>query len=314
MSEDTHVAAVDLGATNIRAGIIRKDGTIVAFSVEGVPKNSCENGSFVTERIASMISSMVKETGITPDAVGISTAGPVDQKAGSVIQSPNMQCSEIFLREPLADLFEVPAVMLSDCKAGVLGEYFYGDAASAHTVVYLTFSTGIGCGVIANGSLLTGVDGNAGEVGHVLVDTSYHVRCGCGGFGHWEAYASGTGIPKFFRSWYEKKCEGRCVAKADLSTGQVLQSANLGSKMFLEFTEELAVVNGRGLSTVIAAYNPDLVILDGPVVRNYPSLVAGKMATQVEGYLRRPEIRLTKLEGRAPLIGAAAAAFRIGVL
>ncbi|MDV0441135.1 ROK family protein [Methanorbis furvi] len=314
MNENTHVASVDLGATNIRAGIIRKDGTVVAFSAEGVSKGSCAGGRAVTEQIASMISSMIKKTGITPDAIGISTAGPVDQKAGSVIRSPNMHCPEIFLREPLSDLFGVPAVMLSDCKAGVLGEYFYGDAASAHTVVYLTFSTGIGCGVIANESLLSGADGNAGEVGHVLVDMNYHVQCGCGGFGHWEAYASGSGIPKFFRSWYEKKCEGRCLAKADLSTGQILQSANLGSRLFLEFTEELAVVNGRGLSTVIAAYNPDLMILDGPVVRNYPSLVAGKMATQVEGYLRMPEIRLTKLEGKAPLIGAAAAAFRIGVL
>lgn len=311
MIENLHVAAVDLGATNIRTGLIRKDGTVISFRTEEVPKNSCADGSAVTEKIAVMITSMEKETGITPDAIGISTAGPVNQKAGSVVGSPNMHCSEIFLRDPLSSLFHVPAVMLTDCKAGVIGEYFYGGADAAHTIVYLTISTGIGAGVIANGSLLTGADGNAGEVGHIVVDTSYAVRCGCGGLGHWEAYASGTGIPKFFHAWHAKKCDGRCPTKADISAGQILRAAEIGSPLCCEFVEALAVVNGRGLSAVINAYNPDLIILDGPVIRNYPSIVAGKMTASIERYLRVPEIRITTLDGKAPLIGAAAAAFRI---
>ncbi|MCZ0861681.1 ROK family protein [Methanocorpusculum vombati] len=311
MTENLHVAAVDLGATNIRTGLIRRDGTVIAFRAEEVPKNSCADGSAVTEKIAAMISSMEKETGTTPDAIGISTAGPVNQKAGSVVGSPNMHCSEILLRDPLAGLFHVPAVMLSDCKAGVIGEYFYGGADSAHTVVYLTISTGIGAGVIANGSLLTGADGNAGEVGHIVVDTGYDIRCGCGGSGHWEAYASGAGIPKFFHAWHAKKCGGHCPAKADISAGQILRAAEIGSPLCCEFVEALATINGRGLSAVINAYNPDLIILDGPIIRNYPSLVAGKMIASIERYLRVPEIRITTLDGKAPLVGAAAAAFRI---
>lgn len=311
MNGNLHVAAVDLGATNIRTGLIRKDGTVAAFRAEEVPKNSCADGTAVTEKIAAMIAAMEKETGITPDAIGISTAGPVDQKAGSVVGSPNMQCSEILLRDPLADHFHVPAVMLSDCKAGVLGEYFYGGADTAHTIVYLTISTGIGAGIIANGSLLTGADGNAGEVGHITVDTTYNVPCGCGGTGHWEACASGSGIPKFFHAWHAKKCGGHCPAKADISAGQILQAAEIDSPLCCEFVEALAAVNSRGLSAVITAYNPDLIILDGPLVRNYPSRIAGKMIAGIERYLRMPEIRITTLDGKAPLIGAAAAAFRI---
>ena len=311
MTENLHVAAVDLGATNIRTGLIRRDGTVIAFRAEEVPKNSCADGSVITERIAAMITSMTKETGITPNAIGISTAGPVNQKAGSVVGSPNMNCSEIFLRDPLASLFHIPAVMLSDCKAGAVGEYFFGGADTAHTLVYLTISTGLGCGVIANGSLLTGADGNAGEVGHIVVDTRYNILCGCGGTGHWEAYASGTGIPKFFHAWYAEKCDGRCPAKRDITAGQILRAAEIGSPLCCEFVDVLAKINGRGLSAVINAYNPDMIILDGPIVRNYPSLVAGKMTAAIDRYLRMPEIRITTLEGRAPLIGAAAAAFRI---
>ncbi|HJK50296.1 MAG TPA: hypothetical protein O0X43_04595, partial [Methanocorpusculum sp.] len=73
MTENLHVAAVDLGATNIRTGLIRRDGTVIAFRAEEVPKNSCADGSVITERIAAMITSMTKETGITPNAIGIST-------------------------------------------------------------------------------------------------------------------------------------------------------------------------------------------------------------------------------------------------
>ena len=92
MTENLHVAAVDLGATNIRTGLIRRDGTVIAFRAEEVPKNSCADGSVITERIAAMITSMTKETGITPNAIGISTAGPVNQKAGTVVGAPNMNC------------------------------------------------------------------------------------------------------------------------------------------------------------------------------------------------------------------------------
>lgn len=152
MEKTPHVAAVDLGATNVRTGLIRSDGTVVSFHmVEAVPKSPCNDGNLVTERIAAMIAAMTGDTGIAPDAIGISTAGPVDQKAGAVVGSPNMNCAQIILREPLADRFGVPAIMLSDCKAGVLGEYFHGGAGNAHTVAYLTMSTDIGCGVIANG-------------------------------------------------------------------------------------------------------------------------------------------------------------------
>ena len=311
MTENLHVAAVDLGATNIRTGLIRRDGTVIAFRAEEVPKNSCADGSVITERIAAMITSMTKETGITPNAIGISTAGPVNHKAGSVVVSPNMNCSEIFRLDPLASLFHIPAVMLSDCKAGAVGEYFFGEADTAHTLVYLTISTGLGCGVIANGSLLTGADGNAGEVGHIVVDTRYNILCGCGGTGHWEAYASGTGIPKFFHAWYAEKRDGRCPAKRDITAGPLLRGAAIGSPLCCEFVGGLAKINGRRLSAVINAYNPDLIILDGPIVRNYPSLVAGKMTAAIDRYLRMPEIRITTLEGRAPRIGAAAAAFRI---
>jgi glucokinase len=183
MEKHTHADAVDLGATNVRTALIRRDGTIDSYRTEPVKD---EDGISVTDQIFSMLSSMQDETEIMPEAAGISTAGPVDRKAGSVVRSPNMRCRNILLRDPMEHFLGVPVTMLTDCKAGVLGEYVYGGADSANTVVYLTFSTGIGAGIISDGHLLSCAGGNAGEVGHLFVDSQYRLPCGCGGYDHLE--------------------------------------------------------------------------------------------------------------------------------
>lgn len=306
MVSKTHVAAVDLGATHVRAGIIDTKGTILAFSRNEVKRVS--DGVEIQKLITDMLADLIRKSRILPKAIGISTAGPVDLKNGSVTGSPNMKCSRIFLTEPLCDQFGIPVSMMTDCKAGALGEYTFGGGKEAGTLVYLTFSTGIGAGVIENGTLLSGSNGNASEVGHFLVDTTWNIPCGCGVTGHWEAYASGTGIPKFFRAWIEKSA--KCVPNPAITAEEILKAAEMESPLCLSFSEELAKINGRGLSAVIAAYNPDVIILDGPIVRNYPSLIAGKMTEHLDHYLTIPDIRLSSLDGNAPLLGAACAAFR----
>lgn len=300
-----HVAAVDLGATNLRAGIVDKMGTIKAFAQTDV--SSLTGGDEIRSKICTMIGDLRENTGISPKALGISTAGPVDLKTGSVIGSPNMKCERIFLARSLQDRFGIPVRMMTDCKAGSLGEYHFGGAKDAKMLVYLTFSTGIGAGVLEKGKLLCGADGNASEAGHFLVDTTWNLPCGCGGSGHWEAYASGTGIPNFFRVWSHDRID--VDPKPVLNAGQILYAAEKGNALFISFCDELAKINGRGLSSVIAAYNPDLIIMDGPIARNYPALIVKKMTEHMDRYLPAPKIRISSLEGKAPLLGASAAAF-----
>ena len=296
MSSDECVLAVDLGATNVRTAVVRRDGSVFGYFRKEI------RGSDIISETISLAKKSLAESSMQPEALGISTAGPVNLKCGSVVHSPNMQCSEIYLREPLEKAFSIPAVMATDCKAGVLGEYRFG--LRREHMVYLTFSTGIGAGVISAGCLLQGCDGNAGEAGHFTVDTEYNIPCGCGGFGHWEAYASGTGIPKFFTAW--KKHHG--IENYSLTTAiDILSYAVAKNPVCSAFAEDIKTINNRGLSSVICAYNPELIVLDGPLARNYASLLFGKP----ESYLRTPEIRVTELEGNAPLLGAGALAFEV---
>ena len=290
--------AVDLGATNVRCAVLGVNGEISGFQREEV--SQIGNGSVLTAKIVDMIESAVAETGVSPSAVGISTAGPVDLMHGSVVNSPNMQAAEIFLRDPIAEAFGVPTFMLTDCKAGAYGEYVFGGHESSSTLVYLTMSTGIGSGVISDGKILQGADGNAGEAGHFTVDTVYNMPCGCGGFGHWEAYASGSGMPRFFAAWL--KHHGAEVENSPLTSGQILFAARQGETLCSEFVKEVSVMNARGMHSLVCAYNPDKIVLDGPLAREYADLLIGDFS----GYLRMPEVCITKLDGNAPLLGAGA--------
>lgn len=119
MDDHTYVAAVDLGATHLRAGIVDEEGTIKAFSQNEV--KDLTSAADIRILISDMISDLSKSSGITPKAIGISTAGPVDLKTGSVVGSPNMKCERIFLSGPLQEKFGIPVRMMTDCKAGVLG-------------------------------------------------------------------------------------------------------------------------------------------------------------------------------------------------
>jgi len=298
------VIAVDLGATNLRTAIVSPEGKISNYLQKSV--GIVSSGTEITQEIIEMIENTIENTNIQPEAIGISTAGPVNLKKGAVIHSPNMKVDEIFLRDPIQEKLHIPVCMVTDCKAGVYGEYFFGEVKGTKNLVYLTFSTGIGGGIIANGNLLQGKDGNAGEVGHIIVDTEYKVICGCNRSGHWEAYSSGTGIPKFFSIWKKKKGieDGLYLYQ---TSREILNEALKGNFICREFAEEIRNMNVRGLSSIVCAYNPEHIILDGPIAREYYSL----LFDEVNCYLESPEISVSKLEGKAPLLGAGVLAYNL---
>ena len=177
------------------------------------------------------------------------------------------------------------------------------------TVIYITISTGIGGGIFTQGRVLTGRDGNAGEVGHIIVDTQYLQPCSCQGFGHWEGYSSGRCMPAFFRRWAE--FEQLSPPFSCNSTREILEAATRGEPEAVRFTKLLARINARALSTLIVAYDPDIIIMDGPVIRFHPELIINAAVQCIDQYLRPPDICISPLEGKAPLLGAAAAVFSL---
>jgi glucokinase len=314
----TPVLAIDLGATVTRVALVGSDGEILDRITSPTNPLPASGGAEPEERdygrmeapaplhqiITSIRHLMNRWTGPVPAAIGVSACGPVDHRKGAVVRPPNLPFREIPLVEPLGEEFGIPVRMANDCHAGVLGEVAFGAGAGCRDLVYITLSTGIGGGVVSGGRLLLGRDGNAAEIGHFHVDSTWNLPCGCGGTGHWEGYASGRFLPRFFARWCERSGSPPGDGNTSSAAG-IFAAARRQEPAALGFLEGLGEINGRGISDVIVAYDPSRIILDGSVVLRNEDLILPYLLPYVDRFLPPPEIRLTALDGLAPLLGAA---------
>ncbi|MCK9632517.1 MAG: ROK family protein [Methanoregula sp.] len=293
--------AVDLGATNLRVGLVTTAGHIEQMSSVELPKD-LRDATIITDLIIQTIHSLVPdhETG-TLAGIGIGAAGPVDKARRAIVHPPNIPLETIPLSGPIGDEFGLPARLVNDCCAGLLGEAYFGEGTRSRNFVYVTMSTGIGAGIISNGTIISGRDGNAGEIGHLFVDNEYDLTCGCGGKGHWEGYASGRFLPRFYHEWRKRnvsESDDSQVSTAGDIFSAVRQGRNPG------FVDELGKINARGISGLVVAYDPDTIVLDGSVVLNNPDLIITPIGRYVDHYLPVPRITVSSLSGLAPLLGA----------
>jgi len=300
----TIVIAVDLGGTNLRAALVDSDANILAHEIVPTPTTG-PSGEVITAAIVARVETLLTlPEGKDALAIGVASAGPLDLGRGCVINSPNIAFPLVEIVEPLRERFGLPVFLINDARAGVLGERWAGAARGSDNVVYVTLSTGIGGGAVVNGSLLLGKDGNAGEIGHIPVDTRYSLVCGCGFAGHWEAYASAKNIPAFFAAWRES-ADLRRVGFDASSTRAIFEAAREEDAVALAFMEALGEVNARGVSAVIVAYNPEIIVFDGPLARYHGDIVIRYMEPFIDRYLTLPRLAVSSLDGKAPLFGAA---------
>ncbi|OPX70173.1 MAG: N-acetylmannosamine kinase [Methanoregulaceae archaeon PtaU1.Bin059] len=301
--------AVDLGATNMRAGLVRQDGEILSLVTAPTPTNP-ENADVIVRALGSLILRAASSTAISSAAgIGISTAGPVDQKKGAVINPPNIPLPFIPVATPLGERFGLPVRFMNDCHAGARGEAAFGGGRGVSNFVYLTISTGIGAGVYEQGRLLSGEEGNFAEVGHFIVETTWNLPCGCGGKGHWEGCGSGRFIPAFFSEWC-RSMNRRSPFRNPPDAATIFEAAAGGDPVAGEFISVLGKVEARGISLLIAAYDPRVIIIDGSVARkNWQTFEACVLphVRSVSGKV--PHMCMSSLNGNAPLLGAAWSVF-----
>jgi glucokinase len=297
-----YTVAVDLGATNTRVAIVDEEGRIEEKRDALTPAKETDP-SRLTGFLSGLIAGIIEDYKSGPiTGIGLSVAGPVDIRRGMLVNPPNMAFRGVPLTLPLSRIFHCPVRMVNDCHAGVIGEMYHGQGRGRSNVVYLTISTGIGAGVISGGRLLLGRQGNAAEIGHFHVDNTYDLPCGCGCTGHWEGYASGKYMPWFFGEWCRFHAKPHWGPD---SAEEIFASARQGDEDVLRFIKEVARINARGISDVIVAYDPEMIILDGAVISSNTDLLLPGIMEYVDRYLPLPDIVMSRLSGDAPLIGAA---------
>ena len=312
-----YYAGIDLGATNVRAVVADGEARTVARGKRETPKGP--DGAAVEATLCALLADVCREAGLAPSdlaAAAIASFGPLDLAAGTVEDPANLPAIDrIRLREPLAELLAGgPVYVHNDANAGVIGERFFTDP-NPDDMVYLTLSSGIGAGVSVDGHVLRGWDGNAGEVGHLIVDPAGRRTCGCGRDGHWEAYCSGENIPKYARELHEDEPVDTDLPLEDqaFSAADVFAAAG-GDPLADLLIERLAHWNAIGVTNVVHAYAPLVVAVGGAVATNNPELVVEPIAERVDEmvFTGVPEVRLASLGDDAVVRGAVASAITDG--
>lgn len=300
--------AVDIGGTNLRVAVVDKKGKIIAKNISRTAHQG-KSGKVIAKQVIEEIKKLTYKTKFWKrvKGIGVSVAGPISYKCGAIIAPPNMNFKFVPIVAPLEKAFKMPVYIINDGNAGALGEKYFGTGKKFGSLVYITISSGIGGGAIVNNNLLLGKDGNAAEIGHITVDTEYNLFCNCEkGRGHWEVYASGNNIPKFFRVWAKKN---NLETKFSSAAKDIFEAARKKNKNVLRFMEELGKINGRGISNVIAAYDPEIIIFGGAVALNNSDLLLKYAKKNIDKFLRLPMIKISALFENAPLLGAAAMIF-----
>ena len=313
-----YVLAVDLGATYVRVAIASCDGKIVSKAKERVVREGREDA--IAKQIIKMYENLIEEIGkVTIDKIAIGSIGPLDMRKGIIINPPNLPFEKIVLKDPLKEYFKADVLILNDAVSAAWGEKHFGLGRDVENLAYVTLSTGIGVGVIVNGKLLLGKDGNAHEMGHAVVNYDSPFKCGCGRIGHWEAYASGRNIPRFakylaqtrFKELLNKSILKSKIVNNTLEARDVFEAAKKNDPLALKIIDELGKVNASGFANVINAYDPELITIGGAIALNNPKeLVIDPILEYLDMYVvnRVPKIEITKLGDDIVLYGAVAAA------
>ncbi len=266
--------ALDLGGTRFRVAVGTGDG---AIEWRASRMTETERGlqpvlDHIFQTVDEALATVADRT--TVKGIGIAAPGPLDPWTGVIHNPPNMPGWD---RVPIKRLFEdryaLPTRVANDANLAAVGEHRYGAGRGLADLIYVTVSTGIGGGIIANNRLLLGHCGFAGEVGHMTIDTHGPV-CLCGNVGCLEVLASGTAIARQARAMVQAGAE---TALTRLTAGEitalaVVELAYQGDAVCRQLLRDAGTALGVGMVNLAHLFNPQMIIIGGGVSNAGPLL------------------------------------------
>ncbi len=289
------ILAFDIGGTEIKYALF--DEKFNMTESKSIPTNAHEGGKRIVERLVEIVRSY---DGI--DRVGISTAGQINSKTGTVIFATDSLPG--YTGMPIREIIEtqtgIPTAVENDVNSAAIGEAFFGAAKGEESFICLTYGTGVGGAIFLDGKLFTGASFSAGEFGHIVTHAGGR-KCGCGGEGCYEAYASTSVLVKAVSAKLGKEINGREIF-ANFDNPVIRLAVD-------EWVEEIAV----GLKSLIYIFNPPLIVLGGGIMNE--SYITEKINSVLQSKLM-PSYRNVKtvkalLGNDANKFGAAYLASRI---
>jgi glucokinase len=260
---------VDIGGTKVMAATVSDAGEVGPIARRSTPGRRVEVG-LVEDALTEAIDEAA--AGRPVAAVGIAAAGFVDADGERVMFAPHLPWRDDPTRSRLETRWGLPVALDNDANCAARAELALGAARGAGDVLMVTMGTGIGGAVVLGGTLLRGRNGMAGEFGHMQVVPDGR-GCECGGEGCWEQYSSGNALVRYARSrmWHESYAgtsllEESTAGDPDTLTGpMVTAAAERGDSLALQAFDEIGEWLGVGIANLVAAFDPELVVVGGGV-------------------------------------------------
>ena len=275
---ERNTAGIDIGGTNLRCGILGEDGTVKSRISVLLDKSLNETEKQINFIIRNVKQFLGDNEKYNIKSLGVGIAGQIDDKTGSVLFSPNLNWRDVPLKKILEKETGLDAYITNDLTAITYGEWKFGSGKGENNIICIFVGTGIGSGIVINGSLYTGCSNAAGEIGHITV-VSGGRKCTCGNFGCLEAYAGGFGIASIVkeRAAADNKSFENIINAAGgsiegVSAETVAQAYQTGDKNAAALIKETGRYLSDGVISAVNLLNPCVIILGGGVIDGIPDL------------------------------------------
>lgn len=306
---------IDLGGTNMKAGIVDENHKIVIQ--DSIPTRVEHPYKEIIRDMAELVKDLLKKIHITEEklsGIGVGSPGTVDAKNGIVLYSNNFNWENIPLAEELGKYFACKIRISNDANCAALGEVMAGAAMKIKNAVLITLGTGVGGGVIIDGQVFEGAHAGGAELGHTSLIFGGE-RCTCGRRGCAEAYVSATALIREAKFAAKNNPDSIMneLCKGDLSNmnGKVpFDAAEQNDAVGIKVVNDYIIYLGETITNYVNIFRPDIVLLSGGVCNQKEKLtepLTEYIKTQCFGREKAyvPEVRCAILGNNAGIIGAA---------
>jgi len=308
---------IDIGGTGTKFGIVDRVGNVL-FSSEISTRKHTNVNDFIDE-LHSELSKLIDNVGGTGRIKGIGVGAPNgNYYTGTIEYAPNLPWKGIIpLARMMEDKFKIPVVLTNDANAAAIGEMMYGAAQGMKDFIMITLGTGVGSGIVANGKLVYGHDGFAGELGHTTIIPNGRLHEGTGKRGSLESYASATGVRLTTLEILEKSTEPsslRSVPSDQIDSKKVYEAAIAGDAVAKQIFESTGTILGAALANFVMFSSPEAIILFGGLTKAGDLILKptreSMEANLIQIFQNKVKILVSHLkESDAAILGASALAW-----
>jgi glucokinase len=310
---------IDIGGTGTKFGIVDRSGNIL-FSSEISSRNHEEVEGFIDE-LYDNLHTMIQRAGGAGRIKGIGVGAPNgNYYTGTVEYAPNLPWRGIIpLAKMMESKFKLPVVLTNDANAAAIGEMMYGAAQGMKDFIMITLGTGVGSGIVANGHLIYGHDGFAGELGHTIIIPNGRLHEGTGKYGSLESYASATGVRLTTLEMLQNSNEPsalRDIPAEQIDSKKVFDAAVQGDPLAKKIFEFTGQILGLALANFVMFSSPEAIILFGGLTKAGDLILKptreNMEANVIQVFQNKVKILVSHLkEADAAILGASALAWEM---